>query len=60
MENSNKIDIVFASVVYNSKTNKWDVKILANGKSKWIRGFATDYEADICAKSYLVTQIKTN
>ena len=59
MEKSNGIDIVFASVRYNERSCKWDVKILANGKTKWIRGFNTDYEADICAKSYLVTELKT-
>ena len=46
-----KINIVFTSIKLNSKTGKWDVKILDSGKVKWIRGFDNETNAYLSAKS---------
>lgn len=53
MSKDDKIIIGFASVKFNIKTGKWDTKLFVNGKVKWIRGFSTEIDATICAKSYL-------
>lgn len=60
MNKENKVNIVFTCLKLNTKTGKWDVKILNDGKVKWIRGFSNETDAFICAKSYQETNKLNN